>query len=141
MKNVNLVDIFSYRNSSIKKGMQLNMRKNHFIKKSIVIFILFLLANVLGYKVSAEPAASTLYFGITEMRPATNMGYALGNPNSGAEKIWNIMQYSNSNYNDPTETSVYCIKADVGFSDDNRTQVYDISYNMKTDRTAIKIMY
>ena len=137
MKNINLVDIFSYQNSSIKKGMQLNMRKNHFIKKSIVIFILFLLANVLGYKVSAEPAASTLYFGITEMRPATNMGYALGNPNSGAEKIWNIMQYSNSNYNDPTETSVYCIKADVGFSDDNRTQVYDISYNMKTDRTAI----
>ena len=112
------------------------MKKSRVIFTSI-IFIIFLMAALINNKIEATPVDPVLYFGIAEIRTTTNMGYAMGDPNQEAEKIWKIVKYSNTNYNDPTEVSAYCIKADTGFTNQNLTDVYDVSYNMKTERNEI----
>ncbi len=112
------------------------MKRSHTIFSSI-IFILFLIIALLNNKVQATSVEPPIYFGIAELRTTTQMGYAMGNPVTGAERIWKIVQYSNTNYDDPTEVSAYCIKADQGFSNDTLTDIYDVSYNMKTEREAI----
>ena len=112
------------------------MKKNHFLVQ-IIIFILFLISGLLSNKVKAAPLDPPLYFGLTALRSETNMGYAMGNPDSGAEKIWNIVQYTDNSYKYFTEANVYCIKADTGFTNTNKTDVYNVSYNMKTERQAI----
>ena len=99
---------------------------------TITMFILVLMTALTSNKVQATPLNPKMYFGIAELRTTTNMGYAMGDPDSGAEKIWKIVQYSDTNYNDPTEVSAYCIKADTGFSNEGSTDIYDVSYNMKT---------
>ena len=104
---------------------------------TITMFILVLMTALTSNKVQAAPLNPNLYFGIAELRTTTNMGYAMGDPDSGAEKIWKIVQYSNTNFDDPTEVNAYCIKADTGFSDESSTDIYDVSYNMKTERKEI----
>ena len=112
------------------------MKKSRVILTSM-IFIIFLMAALISNKIQATPVEPALYFGIAEIRTTTNMGYAMGDPNQGAEKIWKIVKYSDTNYNDPTEVSAFCIKADTGFTNQNLTDVYDVSYNMKTERNEI----
>ena len=83
-----------------------------------IIFIISVLSNsLLSY---AQTANTPLYLGITELKLDSNMGYAIGDPNTGATtsnaaKIWNIVKYSTSTSNDPTEANIYCLKAGVGF--------------------------
>ena len=112
------------------------MKKSRVIVTSI-IFILFLITALLNNEVQATPVNPVVYFGIAEIRTTTQMGYAMGDPVQGAEKIWKIVKYSNTNYNDPTEVNAYCIKADQGFSNESATDIYDVSYNMKTERNTI----
>lgn len=87
-----------------------------------------------------------LYFGITELRTLStpNLGYAIGDPNTNgvtgsAAKIWNIVKYSNSNFADPTEVNVYCVKAGVGFSDTKKTAEYDLKFDMIKDKQQIAV--
>ena len=103
----------------------------------LIIFIVCFISAFLNQTVQATPMSEKLYFGIAEIRTTTNMGYAMGDPDSGAEKIWKIVQYSNTSYNDPTEVSAYCIKANTGFAGAGSTDTYDVSYNMKTEKTEI----
>ena len=112
------------------------MKKSRVIVTSI-IFILFLITALLNNEVQATPVNPVVYFGIAEIRTTTQMGYAMGDPAQGAEKIWKIVKYSNTNYNDPTEVNAYCIKADQGFSNESAIDIYDVSYNMKTERNTI----
>ena len=112
------------------------MKKSRIIF-TIIMFITCLITALFSNKVQAAPLTPVRYYGIAELRDTTQMGYAMGNPSQGAEKIWKIVRYSNTSYNDPTEVNVYCIKADQGFSNQSRTEIYDVSYNMKTERTAI----
>ena len=112
------------------------MKKSRVIFISI-IFILFLITALLSNSLQATSVDPPMYFGIAELRTTTQMGYAMGNPATGAERIWKIVQYSNTNYNDPTEVSAYCIKADQGFSNETLTDIYDVSYNMKTEKDDI----
>ena len=99
---------------------------------------------IVGTTSKAATQSPTLYFGITELRTMSkpNLGYSIGNPDTGgttttAAKIWNIVQYSDSNYSNPTEVNVYCVKAGVGFSDTSKEQSYNLKYDMKTERTEI----
>ena len=103
----------------------------------IIIFILFLATALFSNKVQATLVEPVLYFGIAEIRTTTNMGYAMGDPNQGAKKIWKIVQYSGASSNDPTEVSAYCIDAETGFSNTGDKAKYDVSYNMKTESGAI----
>ena len=112
------------------------MKKSRIIF-TIIMFITCLLTTLFNNKVQATPLTSVRYYGIAELRESTKMGYAMGDPDAGAERIWKIVRYSDTSYTDPTEVNVYCIKADQGFSNQSRTETYDVSYNMKTEKDAI----
>ena len=114
------------------------MKRSRMIS-TIILFILFLTTALFSNKVQATPVEPVLYFGIAEIRTTTNMGYAMGDPNQGAKKIWKIVQYSGASSNDPTEVSAYCIDAETGFSNAGDKAKYDVSYNMKTESSAISV--
>ena len=108
---------------------------------SLLIVVITILFPNIAKAMTLNPP---LYFGITELRTLStpNLGYAIGDPNTNgvtgsAAKIWNIMQYSSSNFTDPKEVNVYCIKAGVGFSDVKKNAEYNLSFNMYTDRKSV----
>ena len=111
----------------------------------IITFLLIFVSNFMFAKTSAAEMSSPLYFGINEMRG--KLGYAIGNPstngtgsNASAAVLWNIVQYSNASGDGPTNSNVYCIKADVGFTDGTSTQLiqeYNLQFDMYTERDAI----
>ena len=110
----------------------------------IVCLMFSILMIIVGTTSKAATQNPTLYFGITERR-ASGLGYSIGNPNANdgtatAMKIWNIVQYSGANTNDPTETNVYCVKAGVGFTEGDGvrgTEEYNLKFDMYTDRDEI----
>ncbi len=117
------------------------MKKIRLILYSVILMIILTILPIVSKAATQNPV---LYFGITELRTMStpNLGYAIGDPNTGgatttAAKIWNIVQYSDSNYSNPTEVNVYCVKAGVGFSDTSKEQSYNLKYDMKTERTQI----
>ena len=119
------------------------MKKCRLIIVSLIL-MLFLISGILFNTVIAETMSPPLYFGITELRTLStpNLGYAIGDPNTNgvtgsAAKIWNIVKYSNSNFADPTEVNVYCVKAGVGFSDTKKTAEYDLKFDMIKDKQQI----
>ena len=119
------------------------MKKCRLIIVSLIL-MLFLISGILFNTVIAESMSPPLYFGITELRTLStpNLGYAIGDPNTNgvigsAAKIWNIVKYSNSNFADPTEVNVYCVKAGVGFSDTKKTAEYDLKFDMIKDKQQI----
>ena len=103
----------------------------------IIIFLLVLISNLISYKIKAADLVPNLYYGIIEKRTETDRGYAIGNPNSGGSKIWNIVKYTSSTYEYFEEDNIYCVKAEVGFSNENKTEAYDVSYDMKNERETI----
>ena len=115
------------------------------ITKGLIAIILMICVIVLSNIVKATELNPSLYFGITELRSMTNMGYAIRNPEYNGEngvgaKIWNIVQYSGENTNDPTEVNVYCIKAGVGFTEGQGTkeiQEYNLQFDMYKERDVI----
>ena len=110
-----------------------------------LMFIIIALITIVSTKVSAAELVPSLYFGITELREETGMGYSIWDPASNGEtgiaaKIWNIVQYSGPNTNDPTEANIYCVKAGVGFTEGEGTkeiQEYNLQFDMYTERDAI----
>ena len=118
-------------------------KKNILLTLGVVaILVVFMLVpNV----TLATMATTPLYLGITELRTndTPNMGYAIGDPNTNGEtgmaaKLWNIVKYSSSTSNDPTEADIYCVKAGVGFSDTKKRATYNVFFDMKTERDQIK---
>ncbi len=119
------------------------MSNQKIIKGLIAILLIICLAMIPGI-VNAAGLNPSLYFGITELRSETDMGYALGDPGTNTDgrsaKIWNIVQYSGENTNDPTEVNVYCVKAGVGFTEGQgvrEIQEYNLQFDMYTEREAI----
>ena len=113
-----------------------------------ILFVLMLIGILyfcFGLRtVEAKQLTTPLYFGINEIRTLSepNMGYAIGNPNAnGLEtkgvKLWDILKYSTSTSNDPTEVDVYCMKAGVGFSNTYRRATYNFSFDMYKERDKI----
>ena len=117
------------------------------IKTLMLIVFIACLAFIPTFASAAE-ITPPLYFGINEMRG--ELGYAIGNPNANgtegnanAAKIWNILQYSDSNGNGPTDANIYCVKAGVGFTEGAGTkeiQEYNLQFDMYTERTAIAVV-
>ena len=110
----------------------------------ILFTILIAVITILPTISNAATLNPSLYFGITEVQPNStqngqSLGYAIGNPAApdNGPKIWNIVQFSNSSYSDPTATSdVYCIRAGFGFSlDENgkKQAEYTNSFDLKTE--------
>ena len=120
------------------------MSKQKIIKSLIALLLVMVLAMIPNMANAANLNPS-LYFGITELRSETGMGYAIGNPSTNgatgrSAKIWNIVQYSGENTNDPTEVNVYCVKAGVGFTEGEgvrQVQEYNLQFDMYTERDTI----
>ncbi len=118
---------------------------NQKIIKGLMAILLIICLAMIPAIVNAAELNPSLYFGITELRSKTGLGYAIEDPNTNGEtgtaaKIWNIVQYSGENTNDPTEVNVYCIKAGVGFTEGAGTkqvQEYNLYFDMYTEREAI----
>ena len=118
---------------------------NQKIIKGLIAILLIVCVAMIPSMVNAAELNPSLYFGITELRSETGMGYAIEDPNTNGEtgtaaKIWNIVQYSGENTNDPTEVNVYCVKAGVGFTEGAGTkqvQEYNLYFDMYTERDAI----
>ena len=118
---------------------------NQKIVKGLLAIMLIICTAMIPSIVNAAELKPSLYFGITELRSETGMGYAIEDPNTNGEtgtaaKIWNIVQYSGENTNDPTEVNVYCIKAGVGFTEGQGTkqvQEYNLYFDMYIERDAI----
>ena len=117
---------------------------NKKVLRNLIGLLLIICLAMLPSIVNAASLNPPLYFGITELRES-GMGYSIGDPGVNgttgpAAKIWNIVQYSGANTNDPTEANVYCVKAGVGFTEGDGirgTQEYDVQFDMYTEREAI----
>lgn len=123
------------------------------IKKITLAIVSVMLAFVLMIIPNSVKAATNLttpiYFGIREFRDGTtpsNMAYAINDPRTnGASvsqinglKIWEIVKHnSNSASSTATVGDYYCVRAGVGFSDTTKIATYNISYDLKTEATAI----
>lgn len=121
------------------------------LKKVITVFGMLIILGLLVFGQTSSYAAVTttsqMYLGLVDLRTNSepNMGYAIGNPNANqagqtqvAQKIWNVVKYSSSTSNDPTEANIYCVKSGVGFHNTEERATYNAFFNMMTEREAIK---
>ena len=122
-------------------------------KKKITLLILSFMFAIIFMLIpnkasAATPLTPSLYFGIQEYRNGTtpdNMGYAINNPDANGSttasirgtKIWQIVKYNSSSDTNYVTGNYYCIRSGVGFSDTNKKAEYNISYDFKTEKTAI----
>ena len=120
--------------------MILKMDVKKKIRNLLMIIISLAVVLFMQSRVYAQTATTPLYFGITELmgNDTPAMGYAIGNPTAeDGAKIWNIVQYSTSTSNDPTQVNAFCVKSGVGFSDTRKRAKYDLYFDMKTEREEI----
>ena len=115
------------------------------LKTKIIIFvglILMLIINLNPISIATDASSNPKYIGITELKTESGMGYAIGNPNTGgitstAAKLWNFIEYDSSTSNTYSENNIYCLKAGVGFQDENKRVKYDVFYDMKKEKEDI----
>ena len=112
------------------------------IRKALMVIVLIgifimniLLCSNLAY---AQEAVTPIYVGITELKIDSNMGYAIGDPNNGGAKIWNLIQYQSETSDRYSENNIYCLKAGVGFTNVAKRATYDIFYDMKKEKSTIQ---
>lgn len=122
-------------------------------KKKITLLIISIIFAIILMTIPNRASAVTtlttpLYFGINEYRKGTipeDMAYAINNPYDNGSttdsivgtKIWQIVKYNSSSDLNYVTGNYYCIRAGVGFSDTNKKAEYNISYDFKTEKTAI----
>lgn len=113
----------------------MKMKRIYMVVVLVSIFIInILLCSNMSY---ARTPNTPLYIGITELKLESNIGYAIGDPNSGGAKIWNLIQYQSETSNSYSENNIYCLKAGVGFTNVDKRATYDIFYDMKTDKSEM----
>ena len=110
------------------------------LKAKIIIILNLILATILGmssFSLATDATSNPKYIGITERKVESGFGYAIGNPNSGGAKIWNLIEYENSASSAYSENNIYCLKAGVGFENVDKKAMYNVFYDMKTEKTSI----
>ena len=113
----------------------MKMKRIYMVVVLVSIFIInILLCSNMSY---ARTPNTPLYIGITELKLESNIGYAIGDPNSGGAKIWNLIQYQSETSNSYSENNIYCLKAGVGFTNVDKRATYEIFYDMKTDKSEM----
>ena len=123
------------------------MKRNKILLIAVMVISMLFVAMIPVVS-NATVATQPLYLGITELRTndSPNMGYAIGTPKSNQEsgdsaKIWNILEYTGPSSSDPVKANgsknIYCLKAGVGFTDTNAHEIYNVFYDMKTERDEI----
>ncbi len=114
----------------------MKMKKVFMVMVLVIVFVInIFLYSSMSY---AQTASTPLYIGITELKQTSGMGYAIGDPNSGGAKIWNLIQYQSATSNTYSENNIYCLKAGAGFQNVDKRATYDVFYDMKTEKTAMQ---
>ena len=118
--------------------------------KSKIIFMIICIALMLimvmqsaSYATVITDSTKMLYIGITELRTndTPNLGYAIGDPNNSGAKIWNLREFTGASSTASLKTNgskdIYCLRAGLGFRNTGDRATYDVSYNMKTEKSQI----
>ena len=123
--------------------------KSRKIILTVAIMIVMIFTISISQSVFATTATTPKYLGITEIRTndTPNFGYAIGDPNANgtsgnAAKIWSILEYTgegdSASLKADGNKNIYCLKAGIGFSDIRKKATYNVFYDMKTEKEAIK---
>ena len=115
------------------------------LKTKNIIFaslILMLTISLNVISLATDASSNPKYIGITELKTESGMGYAIGDPNTGgttstAAKLWNLIEYDSSTSSTYSENNIYCLKAGMGFQDENKRVKYDVFYDMKKEKENI----
>ncbi len=112
-----------------------------FIIICITLMLTMVMKNI-SYATTVTNASDKLYVGITELRKndTPNWGYAIGNPNDGGSKIWNLEEFTAATGSDlkPSGSkNIYCLKSGLGFRNTNERKTYDFYYDMKSEKGKI----
>ncbi len=110
------------------------------LKISMVIVLILILLIIISANVKSlatDASSNPKYIGITELKQDTGFGYAIGDPNAGGSKIWNLIEYENETSNTYSENNIYCLKAGVGFENVDKRATYNVFYDMKSEKTSI----
>ena len=125
------------------------MMKKKRITLLIISIIFAIILMAIPNKASAVTTLTTpVYFGIQEFRSGTtpeNMAYAINNPYDNGSttesivgtKIWQIVKYNSKTDVNFNTGNYYCVRAGVGFVNTGDIAEYNISYDFKTEKTAI----
>ena len=110
------------------------------LKRLIVTFLSLIVTTIILTVCSiVYSSGETMYFSIESLmhRNTPNLGYAIGNPNDGGEKIWNIVKRTGPNTEDILPGDYYCLKAGVGFTDEGKNITYDVFLDLKDEKNSI----
>ena len=110
------------------------------LKTKIILILNLIIATILGlntFSLATDARNNPKYIGITELKLESGFGYAIGDPNSGGAKIWNLIQYQSETSSSYSENNIYCLKAGVGFENVGKRATYNVFYDMKTEKTNI----
>ena len=124
----------------------MNLKRNLLKAVIIAMFVISIIAQGSGVYAAQLADGGKAYFGLEALMTKTNVGYSMHAPNTNnASRIWNIIRYTDGNYNqyyEGKDANIYCLKSNVGFAQDavsgKRQAEYDTYYNMKTERDSIK---
>ena len=110
------------------------------LKIKIFIILNLIIATVFAlntFSLATDANSNPKYIGITELKLESGFGYAIGDPNFGGAKIWNLIQYQSETSSSYSENNIYCLKAGVGFENVDKRATYNVFYDMKTEKTSI----
>lgn len=120
----------------------MNWRKRSIRFVLIMLVAVILLQSMVYAKTLLQPEES-VYMGAKEFMESSepHMGYSIGKPGEdNAAIIWNIVKFQEGdNY---VNTNLYCVKAGVGFTEENfdglKKRPYNVMFDMKKERDAIR---
>ena len=83
------------------------------------------------------------YLGISRLRTryGETIGYGINKTEDSGKVIGTILEYPNNEEGatpNENQTPIYCLKADVGFSNPGAIVTYDVNYDMFTDKDIIQ---
>ena len=117
----------------------MNFKK--FRSLSLILITIFAMTIMIGTKQS-KAATNEKYIGVIEDRytdesQENTIGYSIGIPGAGGEKIIDVVTYSDeAGHNISSEGNYYCAKAGVGFRN-GTVKKYDLKYNLIEDKDEI----
>lgn len=116
------------------------------LKKYLLVIICILISALLLvgiFQVVSNAGPEVKYFMVSKYKKydGENIGYKIKNKNGGDpnEKImWDIVEVSGEdNSVIENQPAVYCLKADMGFSDSSKSVPYELSFDMLTESNEI----
>ena len=125
----------------------MNLKKLLLSLVIVAIFGVFITVQGVTYA-KTLPAGDEVYMGVRELMENNTpaMGYGINQPGqANGAYIWNIVRYDSSTSTTYHNDNIYCVKAGVGFteagtssSETLKRRPYNVNYDMKTEREAIR---